>query len=107
FVINTARGPILNMKAAADWAKANPQGGLALDVVDPEPLPMDSPLLTLPNVVLTPHAAYYSLKAVEILREESLHAALDVLRGRRPRVVANPAVLDRVDLAPVATPAAG
>lgn len=106
FVINTARGPIIDLAAAADWAKANPQGGLALDVVDPEPLPLDSPLYALPNVILTPHSAYYSLKSVEILREESLLAALEVLRGRQPRVVANPAVLDRLDLKPAAAPVA-
>lgn len=104
FVINTARGPIIDMQAATDWAKANPQGGLALDVVDPEPLPKESPLYGLPNVILTPHSAYYSLKSVEILREESLLAALEVLRGRQPRVVANPAVLDRLDLEPAAMP---
>lgn len=105
FVINTARGPIIDMAAAANFAMDNPQGGLALDVVDPEPLPLDSPLFNLPNVILTPHAAYYSLKSVEILREESLLAALEVLRGRRPRVVANPAVLDRLELGTAAAPA--
>ncbi len=100
FLINTARGPLLDMAAAAKFAAANPQGGLALDVADPEPLPEDSPLYTLDNVILTPHSAYYSDKSVEILREETLYAALDVLRGRRPRVVANPAVLELLDLAP-------
>ena len=100
WVVNTARGPILDQAAAAEFAAANPQGGLALDVVDPEPLVEGSPFLQLGNVILTPHSAYYSLRSVEILREETLHGAIDVLRGRRPRIVANPAVLDRLVLEP-------
>ena len=100
FLVNTARGPLLDLAEAAKFAAANPQGGLALDVVDPEPLPEDSPLYKLDNVILTPHSAYYSVKSVEILREETLCAALDVLRGRRPRIVGNPAVLDKLDLEP-------
>jgi D-3-phosphoglycerate dehydrogenase len=104
FLVNTARGPLLDMAAAAAWAAANPQGGLALDVVDPEPLPKDSPFYGLDNVILTPHSAYYSSKSVEILREETLFGALDVLRGRRPRFVANPAVLDLLILESNSTP---
>ncbi len=100
FVVNTARGPILDLVAAAEFAAANPQGGLALDVVDPEPLPLDSPLYKMENVILTPHSAYYSSKSVEILREGTLYSVLDALRGRRPRTVANPAVLDLVYLEP-------
>jgi D-3-phosphoglycerate dehydrogenase len=75
-------------------------GGAALDVVFPEPLPMESRLYALPNVILTPHSAYYSERSVEIIRRETLLAAVDVLMGRMPPVVANPAVLDRVSLAP-------
>jgi D-3-phosphoglycerate dehydrogenase / 2-oxoglutarate reductase len=104
FLVNTARGPLVDMTAAAAFAAANPQGGLALDVTDPEPLPKDSPLYTLDNVILTPHSAYYSSKSIEILREETLFGALDVLRGRRPRFVANPGVLDLLTLESNSTP---
>lgn len=51
-------------------------------------------------MILTPHATYDSEQSVEVVRVETLSAALDVLRGRQPKVVANPAVLDRVALAP-------
>jgi lactate dehydrogenase-like 2-hydroxyacid dehydrogenase len=47
---------------------------------------------------VTPHAAYYSERSVDVLREETLKSALTVLRGRRPPTVANPAVLQRVQL---------
>jgi D-3-phosphoglycerate dehydrogenase len=62
-------------------------------------LPADSPLYTLDNVILTPHSAYYSERSVDIVRRQTLLQALRVLRGLRPDVVANPAVLDRVSLA--------
>jgi phosphoglycerate dehydrogenase-like enzyme len=51
-------------------------------------------------VILTPHAAYYSERSIQVVRTEALKETLRVLRGQRPRTVANPAVLQRVDLAP-------
>ncbi|HKG27167.1 MAG TPA: C-terminal binding protein [Thermomicrobiales bacterium] len=102
FLVNTARGPIVNMEAVTEALQSGRIAGAALDVVDPEPLPADSPLNELDNVILTPHAAYYSERSVEVVRTEALKETLRVLRGRRPRIVANPAVLQRVDLAPFA-----
>ena len=99
-LVNTARGPIVDLEATVAALRSGRLAGAGLDVVYPEPLPADSPLYTLPNVILTPHAAYYSERSVEVVRRETLHEALAVLRGRRPRVVANPAVLDKVALAP-------
>jgi len=99
-LVNTARGPIVDLDALVAALTAGALAGAALDVVDPEPLPPGSPLYALPNVILTPHAAYYSERSVETLRRETLRAALAVLRGERPPVVANPAVLQRVRLVP-------
>jgi len=90
------------MEAVTEALQSGRIAGAALDVVDPEPLPADSPLNELDNVILTPHAAYYSERSVEVVRTEALKETLRVLRGRRPRIVANPAVLQRVDLAPFA-----
>ena len=98
-LINTARGPIVDLDAATAALQSGELAGAALDVFTPEPLPADSPLYELPNVILTPHAAYYSERSVEIVRRETLSGALAVLRNERPRVVANPAVLERVRLA--------
>lgn len=97
-LINTARGPIVDLDAAAEALTSGSLGGAALDVVDPEPLPMESPLFGFDNVILTPHAAYYSERSVRTVREQTLLAAVDVLRGKRPPVVANPEVLERVAL---------
>jgi D-3-phosphoglycerate dehydrogenase / 2-oxoglutarate reductase len=99
-LVNTARGRIVDLEAAAEALANGTIAGAALDVVHPEPLPLDSPLYKLQNVILTPHAAYYSERSVEIIRSETLMAAVDVLLGRTPKVVANPAVLARVELAP-------
>lgn len=100
YLVNTARGPIVELNAAIDALSNGRIAGAALDVVYPEPLPADSPLYAMQNVILTPHAAYYSERSVEIIRMETLMAAVDVLQGRRPKVVANPGVLSRVNLAP-------
>ena len=99
-IVNTARGPIIDLPPLAQALQEGRIAGAALDVVDPEPLPASSPLYTMPNVILTPHSAYYSERSVDVVRRETLHEALQVLRGKRPRTVANPRVLSKVTLEP-------
>ncbi|MBA3450495.1 MAG: C-terminal binding protein [Chloroflexia bacterium] len=99
-LVNTARGPIIDLPALAQALAEGRIAGAALDVVDPEPLPAVSPFYRMPNVILTPHSAYYSERSVDVVRRETLLEALQVLRGKRPHTVANPAVLDKVALAP-------
>jgi len=98
-IVNTARGPLIELTALATALTDGQLGGAALDVVYPEPFPAESPIATLDNVILTPHAAYYSEQSIQVVRVETLNAALDVLRGITPKVVANPTVLDRLALA--------
>lgn len=98
FLVNTARGPIVDLDALEAALATKQLAGAALDVVYPEPLPLASRFYSFENVILTPHAAYYSERSVQVIREETLAAVTDVLRGRLPKVVANPAVLDRVSL---------
>src|SRR5215217_2075496 len=99
-LVNTARGPIIDLPALARALQDETIAGAALDVVDPEPLPADSPFYRMSNVILTPHSAYYSERSVDVVRRETLLEALQVLRGKLPRTVANPAVLDKVTLEP-------
>lgn len=97
-LVNTARGPLVDLKALAAALEARALAGAALDVVYPEPLPAEAPFYAMDNVILTPHSAYYSERSVELVRRETLLEAIQVLRGRRPRTVANPAVLAKVHL---------
>jgi D-3-phosphoglycerate dehydrogenase len=97
-LVNTARGPIVDMEAVAAALQDGRLAAAGLDVVDPEPLPASSPLYSLPNVILTPHDAYYSERSIVQVRKDTLDGALSVLRGMFPRTVANPAVIEKVGL---------
>ena len=66
FLINTARGPVVDNKALAEALNAGTIAGAACDVFDMEPpLPADYPLLHCKNIILTPHLAFYSQESLE------------------------------------------
>ena len=94
-LINTARGPVVDEPALAQALAGGEIAAAGLDVFEDEPLPPDSPLCRLDNVVLTPHVASVSPAAMQQLRREVGRAAADVLSGRWPRYVANPSVKPR------------
>jgi D-3-phosphoglycerate dehydrogenase len=91
-LVNTARGPIVDPDALVAALQGGQIAAAALDVTDPEPPAADSPLLSLPNLILTPHSAYYSDRSRAEVRRRGIEHALAVLRGERPYFVANPAV---------------
>lgn len=64
-LINTSRGPVVDESALAEALKAGKIAGAALDVFETEPLPMDSPLRSMPNVLIAPHNSNYSPWACE------------------------------------------
>lgn len=65
YVINTARGGIVDEKALYDALVSGHLNGAAMDVVESEPMGADHPLLSLDNVVVTPHIAMYSKEAID------------------------------------------
>jgi D-3-phosphoglycerate dehydrogenase len=97
-LISTARGPVVDEPALVEALSKGEIAAAGLDVFEEEPLPPDSPLCRLDNVVLTPHVGSMSPEAMRQLRQEVGRAAADVLRGRWPRYVANPSVKPRVSL---------
>jgi D-3-phosphoglycerate dehydrogenase len=97
-LINTARGPVVDEPALVEALSNGEIAAAGLDVFEEEPLPADSPLCRMDNVVLTPHVGSVSPAAMRQLRQEVGRAAGDVLRGRWPKYVADPSVKPRVAL---------
>ena len=83
YVINTARGPLVDEPALIAALDSGHLGGAALDVVASEPLPKDSPLLNRDNVILTPHTAFYSVEALEELQTKCASDVARVLSGEK------------------------
>ena len=84
YLINTARGPLIDEPALIAALDSGHLGGAALDVVAIEPLNKDSRLLGRPNVILTPHTAFYSVEALEELQTKCASDVASVLSGERP-----------------------
>jgi D-3-phosphoglycerate dehydrogenase len=84
-IVNSARGQLIRENDLADALTHGIVGGAALDVFSVEPLPADSPLRLAPNLLLTPHAAWYSDKAIERLQSLVAEDVTRALRGEGPR----------------------
>ena len=93
WLVNTARGPLVDTEALLAALDAGAIAGAALDVTDPEPLPADHPLRTRDDVVLTPHTAFSSDGSLAELASRAAGNVVDVLQGRIPATVVNPEVL--------------
>lgn len=83
-IINTARGPLIDEKALVAALDSGHLGGAALDVVEVEPLPADSPLIGRDNVVLTPHTGFYSAESLIELQTKAATDVARVLQGEKP-----------------------
>jgi D-3-phosphoglycerate dehydrogenase / 2-oxoglutarate reductase len=96
FLINTARGPVVDTDSIVAALRDRVIAGAGLDVTDPEPLPDNHPLFDLDNVMITPHLGGNAPETFRPCSVISARLALDVLRGRRPSVMINPPAWDRL-----------
>ncbi|MCS7236133.1 MAG: glyoxylate reductase [Armatimonadota bacterium] len=93
-LVNTARGPVVDEDALVQALREGWIWAAGLDVFEREPLPPDSPLLSLDNVVLTPHVGSASFATRARMSELAAENCVAVLSGRRPPNPVNPQVLD-------------
>ena len=94
-LINTSRGPVVDPKALYRALKDGEIAYAALDVTEPEPIPMDDPLLTLDNCLIVPHIASASHATRGKMAEMAAANLLAGLRGERLPTCVNPEVYDR------------
>lgn len=97
FLINTARGAIVDEEALVKALKEKWIAGAALDVYTEEPLPKEHPLRKLENVILTPHIASYTYEAIRKTDEMVLEALETFFGGGKPKWIANPEVWQYVE----------
>lgn len=95
FLINTARGPIVDEKALYKTLKEKRIAGAALDVYSREPPGATFPLFELDNVIVAPHIASYTTEALSRVDLVQARDIVKVLSGERPEFVANPKVLEK------------
>jgi len=93
YLVNTARGELIDELALRDALRARWIAGAALDVMEHEPPASDHPLAEMSNVVITPHCAWYTERSQQELRVKSCLEVIRVLRGRVPTNLVNKAVL--------------
>jgi D-3-phosphoglycerate dehydrogenase len=86
YLINTARGGIVDEKALYDALVTRKIAGAGLDVFEVEPPPVGQPLHSLPNVIMAPHVAGVTVEAVSRMSEQTARNILSVLDGEPIRI---------------------
>ena len=98
YIVNTARGPIVDEQALIEVLRAGKIAGAGLDVMETEPLPADSPLNSLDNVILAPHLASFSDEGVHLHQLRVAKIIIDVANGKLPerKIVINKGLYDHL-----------
>jgi lactate dehydrogenase-like 2-hydroxyacid dehydrogenase len=94
-LVNTSRGPVVDQRALADALRGGRIWAAGLDVTDPEPIPMDDPLVGLDNCLIVPHIASASRATRGRMAEMAAANVLAGLRGERLPTPVNPEVYER------------
>ena len=95
YLVNTARGPILNQDHLVTALQSGQLAGAGLDVFDPEPLPAGHPLVRMENVILAPHALAWTDDLYRGNGTAACQNVLTVLQGQVPQHTVNPEVVER------------
>jgi D-3-phosphoglycerate dehydrogenase / 2-oxoglutarate reductase len=94
FLVNAARGGIVDQAALLEALREGRIAGAGIDVFEPEQLPPGHPLLEQASLIATPHVAFYSEESVLELEVKAAENVAAILEGRRPEHVVNPEVLE-------------
>ncbi|CAM3294566.1 C-terminal binding protein [Occultella aeris] len=92
-LVNTARGGVVDSDALVAALESGRLHAAGIDVLEEEPIAADHPLARFDNVILTPHAAFYTEESYSELKRRTAENAVDVVAGKRPRNILNPEVL--------------
>ena len=95
FLVNTARGAIVDSAALLQAVESGQITGAALDVIDDEPPQQDHPLYRTDRILVTAHVAWYSEQAFDDVRVKAVQEVARVLQGELPRNLLNPEVQPR------------
>jgi len=93
YLINVARGPVVDEKALYEVLSMNKIAGAGLDVFEQEPTPADNPILELENVIVTPHSLCWTDELFANIARTAVGAVLAVHAGRAPQFVVDPGAL--------------
>lgn len=96
YLVNVARGKIVDQAALGRALREKRIAGAALDVLETEPPPPDDPIRGLGNVILTPHAAWYSEESRMEMRRKAVGQIVSVLKGEIPYSLVNREVLQKL-----------
>jgi D-3-phosphoglycerate dehydrogenase len=100
FLVNTARGQVVDTDALFDALSTGRIAAAGIDVLSQEPPGADNPLLAdLPNLIVTPHAAFASVESLVELQTQAARHVLQVLLGGQPDDIVNPQVLETAEFA--------
>ncbi len=94
YLINVARGPVIDQAALTAALKSGTIQGAAIDVFEQEPVDPSDPILELDNVIVAPHSICWTDQFFEAIGYEACQSLVHVAQGIRPNGIVNPAALD-------------